>query len=456
MSGVTARERLQKLAGLVQSALQCQQIYPAQHPRFTEAIDELQAELRTMLDGDEPLRIAHVDGQFVLGSQQVTVAGEVISEFASLLAELGIEKLVFEPGVEHNELLTLLAILGRSPEEAALAGGVEAEIEKADLPHIEIGAITVDSRGGDVRNPDSLFRAWESYSAGLQIMRGVKSLTRQTGKIHNVEGIHQTATDLAAMAMQETRPLLAVHSLMQHDEYSFTHSLNVALLTLALAQNLPFKPDDLHEITVAALLHDVGKERIPGEILRKPGKLTPEEWDIMNTHGLEGARMLSETEGMGDLAPLVAYEHHLAYHEDLRDDGWEPHLVSQLVSITDVYDALRSIRPYRGEIPPDKSMRIMEEDAGTKFEPSLFAGFKAMVGYYPPGSVLRLESGRLAVSFAVNPRTPELPQVILVEEGENGKAGSGERLDLAAPTAEGCVVEVVSAKDHGINPLEYL
>ncbi len=120
-------------------------------------------------------------------------------------------------------------------------------------------------------------------------MRGIKSMARETGEIHQVEELHQTASDMAAMAMQETRPLLAVHSLMQHDEYSFTHSLNVALLTLALAQNLPFKPEDLHEITVAALLHDVGKERIPGEILRKPGKLTPEEWDIINTHGLEGA-----------------------------------------------------------------------------------------------------------------------------------------------------------------------
>ena len=456
MSRVTGREQLQKLAALVQSALQCQQIYPAQHPRLTQAIDELHANLLAMLDGDEPLRIAYADGELVFGSQQVAVAGEVISEFASLFAELGIEKLVFEPGVERNELLTLLAILGRSPEETAAAGGVEGQIEKADLPHIEIGAITIGAGGDDVRVPDSLFRAWESYSAGLKIMRGIKTLARETGEIHNVEEIHQTAADLAAMAMQETRPLLAVHSLMEHDEYSFTHSLNVALLTLALAQNLPFKPDDLHEITVAALLHDVGKERIPGEILRKPGKLTPEEWDIINTHGLEGARMLSDTEGIGDLPPLVAYEHHLAYHEDLREDGWEPHLVSQLVSICDVYDALRSIRPYRGEIPPDKTMRIMEEDAGTKFEPSLFAGFKAMVGYYPPGSVLRLVSGRLAVSFAVNPHTPELPQVTLVEEDEHGEVGSGKRLDLAARTAEGRVVEVVSAEDHGINPVDYL
>ena len=304
-----------------------------------------------MFDGDEPLRIAYLDHEFVLGNLQIEVSGEVISEFASLLEGLGIEKLVFESDVDRDDLLAMLAILGRDPEELASAGGIEAAVNKAALPHIELGTIGVDR--GNVPDPDSLFRAWESYSAGLKIMRGIKSMARQSGEIRNVEEVRQFAFDLAALAKQETRPLLSVHSLMQHDEYSFTHSLNVAMLTLALAMNLPFEPDDLRDIAVAALLHDVGKERIPGEILRKPGKLTPEEWDIINTHGLEGARMLSGAEGIGDLAPLVAYEHHLAYHEDLRADDWEPHLVSQLVSITDVYDALRSIRPYRGEIPPE-------------------------------------------------------------------------------------------------------
>jgi len=453
MSRLSAREDLQILAARVQAARQCKQIYPPKHPRLNQAIGELHTELRAMCDDAEPLRIAYAEREFVVGNSQVEVEGEVVSEFASLLEELGINRLVFEPGVKCKELHTMLAILGRSAEELEAAGGTKAMIARAALPHIELGTITVDP--GNVPDPDSLFRAWESYSAGLKIMRGIKSMARQTGELRNVEEVRKLAFDLTALAMQETRPLLAVHSLMEHDEYSFTHSLNVALLTLALAQNLPFKPDDLRAITVAALLHDVGKERIPVEILRKPGKLTPEEWNIINTHGLEGARMLSDAEGIGDLAPLVAYEHHLAYHEDLRDDDWEPHLVSQLVSIADVYDALRSIRPYRGEIPPDKAMRILEEDAGTKFEPSLFACFRAMVGFYPPGSVLRLESGKLAVSFAANPHTPELPQVVLVE-GEGGDAEPGERLNLAAPTVGESIAELVSAEEHGIAPLNFL
>jgi len=453
MSRANAREHLQRLAGRVQAARQCHLFYPPEHPRLAQAIGDLYVDLRAMFDGNKPLRIAYTEGEFVFGNQQIIVTGEVVTEFASLFEKLGIDKLVFEPGVERQELHTMLAIISASPEEIDAAGGVEEQLKKAALPHIEVGTISVNL--GDVPDPNNLFRTWESYSAGLKLMRGIKTQARKSGKIGDVGEIRDLAFDLAALAMQESRPLLSVHSLMQHDEYSFTHSLNVAMLALALAQNLPFTPDDLRDITVAALLHDVGKERIPGEILRKPGKLTPEEWDIINTHGLEGARMLSEAEGIGDLAPLVAYEHHLAYHEDLRDDDWEPHLVSQLVSIVDVYDALRSIRPYRGEIPPDKAMHIMEEDAGTKFEPSLFAGFKAMMGFYPPGCVLRLESGKLAVSYAANAHTPELPQVVLVE-GEGDAAVPGEKIDLAAPTVNERIAEVVSAEEHGIEPMSYL
>jgi putative nucleotidyltransferase with HDIG domain len=453
MSRESIRDRLQKLASRLQSARQCRQIYPGKHPRMKQAIDELQAEFDQLLE-DGPVRVAYADDEFVIDNTQIPATGEMLKEFASLLEKLGIEKLVFEPGIDRDEVDELLDILGRSSEEIAAAGGLDEIVEQHPMEHIEVGTITVDS--GDLPEIDNLFRAWESYSAGLKIIRGLKSVARQSGDIRDMDSVRELAFDLTALAIQETRPLLAAHSLMQHDEYSFTHSLNVAMLTLALAQNLPFSPEDLREIAIAALLHDIGKERIPSEILNKPGKLTAEEWEIMNTHGLEGARMLSDADGIGDLAPLVAYEHHLAYHEDLRDDDWEPHLVSQLVSIADVYDALRSIRPYRGAIPPDEVMRMMEEDAGTKFEPSLFAGFKAMAGYYPPGTLLRLDSGRLAVAFASNPHTPELPQVVIVREADGSEPTERETMSLAAPGTEEGIAGLANADEEGIEPLNYL
>ncbi len=453
MSRESIRDRLQQLAARLQSARQCRYMYPDKHPRLRQAIDDLEAEFDELLE-EGTIRLAYADDEFVVENTQIPATGEMLREFAGLLESLGIEKLVFEPGVDREEIITLLDILGLTTEEIEAAGGLEEVVEQKELPHIEVGTITVDE--GDLPEIDNLFRAWESYSAGLKIIRGLKSIARKSGDVRDMEAVRELAFDLTAVAIQETRPLLAAHSLMQHDEYSFTHSLNVAMLTLALAQNLPFSPDDLREIAIAALLHDIGKERIPHEILNKPGKLTSEEWEVMNTHGLEGARMLSDAEGIGDLAPLVAYEHHLAYHEDLRDDDWEPHLVSQLVSIADVYDALRSIRPYRGAIPPDEVMRMMEEDAGTKFEPSLFAGFKAMAGYYPPGTLLRLDSGRLAVAVATNPHAPELPQVAIARETDGSEPNEPLAISLADPNVGDGIAGLAQADEEGIEPLNYL
>lgn len=453
MSTITPRERLQKLAARLQAAQQCRQIYPAEHPRLSQAIEELHADLIDMFGSEATVRLAYADREFVLDAQQIPVDGEILVEFGTLLEAFGVERMVFKRDVSIDEVRELVELLGRSPEQLELQGGIEEAIEQSPIEYIELGLIQVDT--GDDSSAETLFRTWEAYSTGLRIMRGLKQMAREQGQVGEPDDVRELAFELTSLAAQEARPLLAVHSLMQHDEYSFTHSLNVAMLTLALAQNLPFEAQDLREITVAALLHDIGKERIPGDLLRKPGKLTEEERRIMNSHGIEGARMLAESEAYGTLAPLVAYEHHLSHVPD-QDGDWVPHLVSQLVAIADVYDALRSIRPYRGPIPPDQALAIMEEEAPTKFEPTLFAGFRAMVGRYPPGTVVRLGSGRLAVSFATNPKTPELPQVVTVVRGPRGEPVAGETLDLGSTSVSDRVAESVDGSDFGIEPLDFL
>ena len=431
------------------------QIYPPRHPQLEQALEECYAELGVFLGNDPKIQIAITEGEFVLGNVQVPAEGEVLEEFGATLAELGVSKLVLKEGVRRSELQRFLRILSTEPAELVERGGIEQAIAAAGIVNIEAGEISVGT--AHLPDPDVLFRTWEAYSTGLKAVRAIKQRVRAEGTLENAEEIRDFAYRLTDLAMQETRPLLAVHSLKAHDEYSFTHSVNVAMLTLAMAQNLPFSTEDLHEIAVAALLHDVGKECIPLEILNKPGKLTPEEWVVVNRHGLEGARMLSNVEGVGDLAPVVAYEHHLAYHEELRDEAtWQPHIASQIVCLGDVYDALRSVRPYRGELPPDEAMRIMEADAGKKFDPILFEGFYLMVGLYPPGTVVRLDSGELAVSYANNPGAPDRPQVLLVRDQEGRPLDEPAAVNLAKDGATHAIAEVVDGEAAGINPVDYL
>jgi len=265
--------------------------------------------------------------------------------------------------------------------------------------------------------------------------------------------------DIVELGVQQTRPLLALQQLKVHDEYSFTHSINVATLTLVIGQGLELGTRELYEITLAAILHDIGKERVSPEVLRKPGRLDDDEWKEMADHSLVGARILATTEGVGDLAAIVAYEHHLKQTgKGAGSAKWRLHLASEMVTIADVYDALRSTRPYRGELPSDRAMEIMQKEAAEKFDADLFSGFARLVGYYPPGVCVRLDTAEIAVVFENNADDLHRPRVLVVQDADGRKLDAPQKLDLASPQdgARVGIELVVDAEEAGVDPFDYL
>jgi len=176
--------------------------------------------------------------------------------------------------------------------------------------------------------------------------------------------------------------LLPLLKIRQFDEYTTTHSLNVSVLTMALAEWLGFGAQDVRAFGVSGLLHDLGKVKVPIEILNKAGKLTDEERAIMNEHPTEGARIIISTEPDLDMAAVVAYEHHI-----MLNGGGYPSLkyprecprASKLVHVCDVYDALRTNRPYRDAWPSGKVLAYLEERSGTEFDGRVAHAFTDMM-----------------------------------------------------------------------------
>ena len=168
----------------------------------------------------------------------------------------------------------------------------------------------------------------------------------------------------------------------RNDEYTTVHSLNVSVLSMSLAEAVGVPRQDVKDIGEAALLHDVGKAYTPVEVLQKPGKLTPEEWEIIKRHPEDGARIILRSGGQTEFAAVVAYEHHLTWqgggYPKLRYPR-RPHPVSQLVQICDVFDALRTERPFRGPWPVEKIFRYLSELSGTDLNPEVLAGFQDML-----------------------------------------------------------------------------
>lgn len=200
--------------------------------------------------------------------------------------------------------------------------------------------------------------------------------------------LEQVVWSLMEALQRATREILPLAPLKTHDDYTFVHSVNVSLLTLAQARSFGIEGGRLHATGLAAFLHDIGKLKIPLEVLNKPGKLEGEEWRIMMSHAQEGATHLCGVEGNHPLAILVAYEHHMRYdgapNYPVPRVERRPTLASQMTSISDVYDAICTTRPYAKARSRAFAVKVLTERVGTFHSPALVANFVRMVGPVTP------------------------------------------------------------------------
>jgi putative nucleotidyltransferase with HDIG domain len=268
---------------------------------------------------------------------------------------------------------------------------------------------------------------------------------------------------LARLVTQDRTSLMALTALKKYDNYTFTHMVNVSALAMAQARALNIEGPMLREFGFAALMHDIGKVHTPLEVLNKPDKLTNEEFSIMKRHVVDGAHILRRTPEMPALAPIVAFEHHLkqdlsGYPEKV--GSRKLNLCTMIVSIADVFDALRSNRPYRQGLATARIRSIMGEQGNPAFNQVLLKRFVNLMGLFPVGNLVRLSGDEVAVVTAEHPADPFRPQVKILTDR------TGALLDdpLLANTWERdsrgehpyAVVEAVDPESVGIDPLKYL
>jgi putative nucleotidyltransferase with HDIG domain len=268
---------------------------------------------------------------------------------------------------------------------------------------------------------------------------------------------------LARLVTQDRTSLMALTALKKYDNYTFTHMVNVAALAMAQARSLNLDGALLREFGFAALMHDIGKVNTPLEVLNKPDKLTKEEFDIMKRHVVDGAHILRRTPEMPALAPVVAFEHHLkqdlsGYPENI--GSRKLNLCTMIVSIADVFDALRSNRPYRQGLATVRIRSIMGEQGNPAFNQVLLKRFVNLMGLFPIGTLVRLNTDELAVVTAEHPTDPFRPQVKIVMDPSGAVieepllANTWDRDDKGDyPYA---VVEAVDPESVAIDPLKYL
>jgi putative nucleotidyltransferase with HDIG domain len=228
--------------------------------------------------------------------------------------------------------------------------------------------------------------------------------------------------------------LLPLAQVKSRDEYTFQHSVSVAALAVAFGRVLGLPRDEIRELSLGGLLHDVGKARVPGRILNKPGKLDEAEFAVMKNHVVSTAELLGNVKGISDIALNAAAQHHerydgTGYPHGLKGD--EISLHGQMLAIVDVYDAITSIRVYHNGMPPTEALRKLFEWGGSHFNPRLVEAFIKGVGIYPAGSLVRMESDRLGIVREVMPDRLLQPVVQIIFDCKKSKHIIPETVDLS-------------------------
>ncbi|GIW51015.1 MAG: HD family phosphohydrolase [Gemmatimonadales bacterium] len=361
-------------------ALSALSLYPEGHRLRQRAVDTLYEKLQELVAEDRNPTFSFLGEEVLYGT--VPIKELRGWQWSARLGEIGIERLQFEPSVTREELEDFL--------DEVLARLTLKAIDTAEVRQMRPSAIRYGMVGiSDATEQQSdLVTATISFTLDeeAETIRWLHEELERGGGLHLAEA--ETVVRALGIAMHgEQQIMLPLLKLRNFDEYTTTHSLNVAVLSMGLAEWMGMDPQDVRGFGVAGLLHDLGKVRIPKEILVKPGKLTEEERAVMQRHPSEGAKIILESDEDLDLAAVVAYEHHIMINGGGYPTFRYPrdcHRASKLVHVCDVYDALRTNRPYRDAWPADRVLAYIEERAGTEFDPEVARAFVQMMREWEP------------------------------------------------------------------------
>jgi len=408
------------------AALRGAQLYAPSHPLVRRALDGLFESLNHLLADQPSIAVGIVGTDVIVGDQPLPKAvAESMSEMVRRLKQLGIERIAFDRGVTPEEVTTLAMTLAhpeRRPGQSSV-GVTPADPLAAlsTLPHIQVGRIEIGGKGEASAQDVATIR--HLYSEATTLAGSVWEMTKTEGMPD--PGVARELVESLAQAVSASRTaLIALTALKNYDNYTFTHMVNVSILTMSQARALGLDGAQLRELGLAALMHDIGKVRTPTEILNKPEKLTDAEFAVMRMHVVDGAEILRRTPEMPAIAPVVAFEHHLrldgtGYPFGVKRTGLN--IGTMLCSIADVYDAMRSQRAYQEAFPSDRILAVMKRNDGQQFDQHLVRRFTQLLGIYPPGNLVRLDDGAMAVVTAVHAPEPFKPRVKIIR-APNGDA----------------------------------
>ena len=449
------------------AALRSLKLYPLENTAVQRALDDLTHAADQLLEREAEIEV-RLSGDFIfVNSTRLRLELDNYASFSNILTTLrafDIGVLHVRRGVERRDWQAFLSIL-ISLGERQLAEPFDELAQR--MGGAGIAAIGVEPAQPAPESLDEQQRAREvakrTYTHGVAVAREVVTSVRM-GRATSVKKVKRAVQLIVDQVLNNETSLMGLTTIRDYDEYTFQHSVNVCIFSVALGKKLGLSKLQLYDLGMAALMHDIGKARIPVEILNKTSGLDDREWRIMQAHPWFGALTLFSLRGYDEIpyrAILVAHEHHMktdltGYPRAIRPR--QLGIFSRIVSVADGFDAATTRRSYQTvPIEPDQVLREMWENPRRGYDPVLVKALINLIGIYPVGTCVILDTLEVAVVSAANPDAGQLnrPLVRIALDADGAmQALPGRQVDLAEQDASGAylrsIVKVTNPSRYGI------
>jgi len=454
------------------TAFRSLKLYPLENAQVQKALDDLTQTTQHLLDVEKELEV-RLQGEFIfVNSTRLRLDLDNYASFSHILGVLtqcGIGAVRIDEGVERKQLQIFVSLLlSYAAREAAPNKVFEIGQKLADGGVAHIGVEPPLETDEDAEDEERQKEAAKrTYARSVAVTKEVINSIRM-GRTANVKKVKRAVQAIVDQVLNNEASLMGLTTLRDYDEYTFTHSVNVCIFSVALGRKLGLTKLQLYDLGMAALFHDVGKSRVPLEVLNKQGGLSDEEWRIMQAHPWLGVLTLFGLRGYGEIpyrGMIVAYEHHMktdltGYPKSLR--GRELSIYSKIVAVADGFDAATSRRVYQTvPIQPDQVLKEMWENPRRGYDQIVVKAFINLIGIYPVGTCIILDTYEVALVHSANPDVAHVhrPVVRIVTTPDGGVQHPGFLADLAQRDAEGhfprSIVKVTDPLKYGINVADY-
>lgn len=416
------------------------QIYDRSNSVYVRQGENLFGLVKALLEKVQEIFVKSKEGYLFLNETRLKFSfdGYVSSKFLmETFRKLQFESLIINSPLTPEELDEFVFILAHTDMECEYPfEALQKKIFSANIEHIKIEKFASEWDVGDESLPENQKklakkRFFKTLSVAQEMMESAKA-----GRSMNTVKSKRAIQFLIDQLIKDEGNLMSLTTIKNFDEYTFAHSVNVCILSVSLGARLGFSKRKLSELGFAALFHDIGKVKLPLNILNKQGELNEQEWEEIKKHPMLGVKTLLSKRSLDRFstrAMVVSFEHHLkldlsgypqvSFKKDLN-------LFTRIVTIADVYDSMTSGRVYvRTPLTPDEALRRMLEKEGKSFDPVLLKVFINMLGIYPAGSVVLLDTGEVGVVMKANPAELSRPEVAIIAD-KTGKRDKIETVDL--------------------------